>query len=307
MARDGSMILFNASHGQQSLHLPESLIVDNFAGGGGASTGIELALGRPVDIAINHDPQALGMHHINHPWTDHYCESVWDVNPCEVCNGRPVLLAHFSPDCKHHSKAKGGKPLNKNIRGLAWVAIRWAATVKPSIITLENVEEFADWGPLDSNGRHRQRQRKPTTPRPEDSRMSQTLHRSITGGVTHLGLTVDQIDQDISTLIDGKHLTEKELHAICSAIQETAANVDNLHHLIGDYLPKNNKGDLPAARGGLLTMLIDIQRTANAFNGGIDVVRKRIEANLRRRAKAQAEAAQEEHEKSGIHEQEALL
>ncbi len=147
------MILFNASHGQQSLHLPESLIVDNFAGGGGASTGIELALGRPVDIAINHDPQALGMHHINHPWTDHYCESVWDVDPREVCKGRPVLLAHFSPDCKHHSKAKGGKPLNKNIRGLAWVAIRWAATVKPSIITLENVEEFADWGPLDSNGR----------------------------------------------------------------------------------------------------------------------------------------------------------
>lgn len=137
--------------------------------------------------------------------------------------------------------------------------------------------------------------------------MSQTLHRSITGGVTHLGLTVDQIDQDISTLIDGKHLTEKELHAICGAIQETAANVDNLHHLIGDYLPKNNKGDLPAARGGLLTMLIDIQRTANAFNGGIDVVRKRIEANLRRRTKAQAEADQEQKEKSGIHEQEALL
>ncbi len=134
-----------------------------------------------------------------------------------------------------------------------------------------------------------------------------TINRSITGGITYLGLTVDQIDQDISNLIDGKHLTEKELHAICSAIRETAANVENLHHLIGDYLPKNNVGTLPAARGGLLTMLMDIQRTANAFNGGIDVVRRRIEANLRRRSKARAEQAQDAYEKSTMHEQEALL
>ena len=89
------------------------LIVDNFAGGGGASTGIEMAVGRPVDIAINHDPDAIAMHKTNHPLTKHYCESVWDVNPIEVCNGRPVGLAWFSPDCKHFSKAAGGKPLEK--------------------------------------------------------------------------------------------------------------------------------------------------------------------------------------------------
>lgn len=132
---------------QQSFWLDE-LIVDNFAGGGGASTGIEMALGRPVDIAINHDPDAIAMHTINHPHTTHYCESVWNINPREVTNGQPVGLAWFSPDCKHFSKAKGATPVNKEIRGLAWVAMRWAATVKPSIIMLENVEEFKTWGPV---------------------------------------------------------------------------------------------------------------------------------------------------------------
>jgi len=132
---------------QQGLWLDE-LIVDNFAGGGGASTGIEAAIGRPVDIAINHDPDAIAMHTINHPHTKHYCESVWDINPREVTNGQPVGLAWFSPDCKHFSKAKGGTPVQKEIRGLAWVAVRWAATVKPRIICLENVEEFKTWGPV---------------------------------------------------------------------------------------------------------------------------------------------------------------
>lgn len=124
------------------------LIVDNFAGGGEASTGIELATGRSVDIAINHDPEAIKMHKANHPSTKHYCESVWDVNPVEACKGRPVALAWFSPDCKHFSKAKGGTPVKKEIRGLAWVAIRWAAAVRPRVIMLENVEEFKTWGPL---------------------------------------------------------------------------------------------------------------------------------------------------------------
>lgn len=123
------------------------LLVDNFAGGGGASTGIENALGRPVDIAINHDDTALSVHTVNHPHTRHYCESVWDVDPRAVTDGKPVGLAHFSPDCTHFSKAKGGQPVKKDIRGLAWVANRWAATVKPRIITLENVEEFMTWGP----------------------------------------------------------------------------------------------------------------------------------------------------------------
>lgn len=129
------------------------LIVDNFAGGGGASTGIEMATGMSVDIAINHDPEAIKMHKANHPSTKHYCESVWDVNPVEACKGRPVALAWFSPDCKHFSKAKGGKPKDKNIRGLAWVALRWAGTVRPDVIMLENVEEFKTWGPLNRSHR----------------------------------------------------------------------------------------------------------------------------------------------------------
>lgn len=128
------------------------LIVDNFAGGGGASTGIELAVGRPVDIAINHDPDAIAMHRVNHPHTRHYCESVWDVKPAEICGGQPVGLMWLSPDCKHFSRAKGGKPVSKNVRGLAWIAARWAATVKPRVIILENVPEFVTWGRLDKDG-----------------------------------------------------------------------------------------------------------------------------------------------------------
>lgn len=128
------------------------LIVDNFAGGGGASIGIELATGYSVDIAINHDPEAIKMHKANHPNTKHYCENVWAVDPVKACKGHPVGLAWFSPDCKHFSKAKGGKPKDKNIRGLAWVALRWAGLVRPRIIMLENVEEFKTWGPL--NRRH---------------------------------------------------------------------------------------------------------------------------------------------------------
>ena len=129
------------------------LIVDNFAGGGGASTGIEMATGYSVDIAINHDPEAIRMHKANHPSTKHYCESVWDVDPIQACKGHPVGLAWFSPDCKHFSKAKGGKPKDKAIRGLAWVALRWAGLVRPRVIILENVEEFKTWGPLNRSHR----------------------------------------------------------------------------------------------------------------------------------------------------------
>lgn len=129
------------------------LIVDNFAGGGGASTGIEMATGISVDIAINHDPEAIRMHKANHPSTKHYCESVWDVDPVKACKGHLVALAWFSPDCKHFSKAKGGKPKDKNIRGLAWVALRWAGLVRPRVIMLENVEEFKTWGPLNRSHR----------------------------------------------------------------------------------------------------------------------------------------------------------
>ena len=138
------------------------LIIDNFAGGGGASTGIERALGRPVDIAINHDPEAVAMHLANHPTTRHYCQSIMAVDPLDATGGKPVALAWFSPDCKHHSKAKGGKPREKNIRDLAWVVVHWAERLRkaspggigaPAIIMLENVEEFRQWGPLDAEGK----------------------------------------------------------------------------------------------------------------------------------------------------------
>lgn len=134
--------------GKEEVSGQNEIIVDSFAGGGGASTGIELATGRPVTIAINHDPDAILMHKTNHPYTEHYQASVWDVDPREVCQGRPVGLLWASPDCKHFSKAKGGKPVDKNIRGLAWIVLRWAGTVAPRVIMLENVEEFQTWGPV---------------------------------------------------------------------------------------------------------------------------------------------------------------
>ncbi|MCE9567439.1 MAG: DNA cytosine methyltransferase [Planctomycetes bacterium] len=135
------------------IYFPDhELIIDNFAGGGGASLGIEMGLGRSPDIAINHDPEAIAMHKANHPHSRHYCENVWEVNPIEACAGRPVGLAWFSPDCKHFSKAKGGKPVSKKIRGLAWIVVKWAKAVQPRVIILENVEEFKDWGPLDDEG-----------------------------------------------------------------------------------------------------------------------------------------------------------
>ena len=124
------------------------IIVDNFAGGGGASTGIEIATGRAVAIAINHDPAAILMHRTNHPYTEHLQASVWDVDPKAVCRGRPVGLAWFSPDCKHFSKAKGAALVDRKIRGLAWITLRWASEVRPRVIILENVEEFQTWGPV---------------------------------------------------------------------------------------------------------------------------------------------------------------
>lgn len=134
----------------------KELIVDNFAGGGGASEGIRLATGRDPDVAVNHDPEAIAMHKANHPGTAHFTADVWDIDPSDVIDGRfgakQVGLAWFSPDCTHFSKAKGGKPKNKKRRALAWVVVRWARVVKPRVIFLENVEEFADWGPLDNNG-----------------------------------------------------------------------------------------------------------------------------------------------------------
>lgn len=130
------------------IDLFDEIIVDNFAGGGGASTGIELAAGRPVTIAINHDPDAILLHKTNHPYTQHYQEDVWSVDPRAVCGGRKVGLAWFSPDCKHFSKAKGAALVDRKIRGLAWIVLKWAALVRPRVIMLENVEEFQTWGPV---------------------------------------------------------------------------------------------------------------------------------------------------------------
>ncbi len=130
------------------LPIHTEIVVDLFAGGGGASTGIELATGRAPDIAINHDPEAVSLHQANHPQTQHFCSDVFEVDPVTVTAGRPVGLLWASPDCKHFSKAKGGKPVSKKIRSLAWVVIKWAKLAQPRVICLENVEEFQTWGPL---------------------------------------------------------------------------------------------------------------------------------------------------------------
>lgn len=138
---------------QYLLPIAHELVVDLFAGGGGASCGIEQAIGRHVDIAVNHDPEAVSLHEANHPQTRHYVSDVFEVDPLAVCGEQPVGLLWASPDCKHFSKAKGGKPVSKRIRGLAWVVIRWAKCVRPRVICLENVEEFQTWGPLADDGR----------------------------------------------------------------------------------------------------------------------------------------------------------
>lgn len=135
------------------LPIASELVVDLFAGGGGASTGIEQAIGRHVDIAVNHDPEAVSLHEANHPQTRHFVSDVFEVDPVTVTGGQAVGLLWASPDCKHFSKAKGGKPVSKKIRSLAWVVVKWAKLMNPRLICLENVEEFQTWGPLAADGR----------------------------------------------------------------------------------------------------------------------------------------------------------
>lgn len=125
------------------------IVVDGFAGGGGASLGIAWALGRGPDVAINHDKSAIAMHMANHSDCKHFCENICEMDPVDVCEGREVAFAWFSPDCTHFSKARGTKPVSKKIRGLAWVVVRWAKRVRPTVICVENVEEFTTWGPVD--------------------------------------------------------------------------------------------------------------------------------------------------------------
>ena len=157
--------------------LDHELIVDLFAGGGGASCGIERALGRSPDIAINHDPAAIAMHAQNHPRSRHYRSDVWEVDPQTATHGGPVGLLWLSPDCTHFSRAKGGTPVRKQTRSLAWVGIRWAAAVRPRIIVLENVPEFTSWGPI-SGGQ------------PIPARAGETFRRFV-GRLEHMGYRVD--------------------------------------------------------------------------------------------------------------------
>ena len=133
---------------QFHLDLHREITVDLFAGGGGASTGIEQAIGRPVDVAINHDPEAISLHAANHPQTLHYTADVFEVDPHEATEGRPVGLLWASPSCTHFSRARGGVPVSKQLRSLGWVVVRWAAAVKPRVIVCENVAEWRDWGPV---------------------------------------------------------------------------------------------------------------------------------------------------------------
>ena len=176
----------------------DELIVDNFAGGGGASLGIEWALGRSPNVAVNHDAEAIAMHAANHPLTRHYTEDIWKVDPREVCRTRPAL-AWFSPDCKHFSKAKGGKPVDKKIRGLAWIVLVWAKTVKPRVILLENVEEFEDWGPLGPDDR------------PDPLRIGLTF-RIWKGKLEGLGYKVEH--REIVAAVYGAATTRKRLYLI---------------------------------------------------------------------------------------------
>ncbi|OFE11424.1 hypothetical protein PHACT_12775 [Pseudohongiella acticola] len=133
---------------QYGLSFDGKINVDLFAGGGGASTGIEMGTNRPVHIAINHDPDAISMHQANHPAAKHFVSDVYDVDPVEACEGRPVGHLHASPDCTHHSQASGGQPRKAAIRSLSWVVHRWAGKVRPDVITLENVAQILQWSPL---------------------------------------------------------------------------------------------------------------------------------------------------------------
>ncbi len=133
---------------QFALNFSQKIIVDFFAGGGGASTGLEIGLNRPVYVAVNHNPKAISMHEANHPHAKHYVQDVFAVDPVEICDGYPVGWFHASPDCTHHSQAAGGQPRKKEIRDLAWVILKFAGKVKPDVITMENVKQMLNWGSL---------------------------------------------------------------------------------------------------------------------------------------------------------------
>jgi len=147
------MHVFNSQIGQLDFHLPQDISVDLFCGGGGSSLGYEMAFGKPIDYAINHNKKAIAMHAINHPDTQHYNESVWDVCPIKLCDGRSVFMLLASPDCTHFSLAAGKRPVNRKIRGLAWSIVKWCLLVDVKNFQMENVKEFVTWGPVGRNGK----------------------------------------------------------------------------------------------------------------------------------------------------------
>lgn len=180
--------------------LPQrELVVVGFAGGGGSCTGIAAALGRAPDIAINHDAWALAVHAANHPATLHLSKNIWQVDPHEAVKNRPVGLAWFSPDCKHFSKAKGGRPVKRSIRDLAWVVVLWAKRARPRVIMLENVEEFAQWGPVSADGQ------------PDATRKGETFNRWV-GELQRLGYRVEW--KELVACDYGAPTTRKRLYLI---------------------------------------------------------------------------------------------
>lgn len=200
--------------------LADEIAIDGFAGGGGTSTGFEMAIGRPPDIAINHNAEALGMHAANHPKTRHLCDSVWKVDIVKEVDGRPVGLLWLSPDCTYFSKAKGGRPIRykgKKIRGLAWVGLRWAGLIKPRVIMLENVEEFQFWGPVHAEPIPGRRPRKcvnckrPLDAKPCPKRRGMTFRRWRTQ-LKNLGYKVEHRER--RAMIDGAPTSRKRLFVI---------------------------------------------------------------------------------------------
>lgn len=179
---------------RRSSRVWQEIIVDNFAGGGGASLGIEWATGRAVDLSVNHDHASVEMHAKNHPATRHFCEDIWSVDPVKATRGRKVGLAWFSPDCRHFSRAKGGKPVSKRVRGLAWIVVKWAKAKKPRLIILENVREFQDWGPLihqrDTHGKLMYTEHGEPVMMPDKTRKGQTFRRWVSM-LRNLGYVVE--------------------------------------------------------------------------------------------------------------------
>lgn len=251
--------------------LDGEIIVDSFAGGGGASTGIELALGRIVNIAINHDPAAILMHQTNHPYTEHFQASVWDVDPEEVCRGRPVGLAWFSPDCKHFSKAKGSALVDRNIRGLAWIVLRWAGTVKPRVIILENVEEFQTWGPVRKG-------------KPVKSKSGQTFRKWL-AQLEDLGYTVEH--RELVAADYGAPTTRRRfvLIARCDGRpivwpERTHAPADHPDTIAGKYLPWRSAAEIIDWKQPMYSIFATKQEIKARY--GVNAVRPLADNTLRR-------------------------